>query len=113
MTSFHSHLLPGVPLALASAVVFGASAPLAKLLLGTVDAQLLAGVFYLGAGIGLADVHGGRAAVGLPAREAPLRLLDLPWLAAVILFGGLRRAAAAHAGAGSHLSGDRLPAAQS
>lgn len=85
----HSHLWPGVPLALASAVLFGASAPFAKLLLGTVDAQLLAGILYLGAGTGLAAVHGGRAMLGLPAPEAPLRRSDLPWLAAVVLFGGL------------------------
>ena len=88
MTRSHSHLWPGVPLALVSAVLFGASAPFAKLLLGTVEAQLLAGLLYLGAGIGLAAVHGGRAVVGLPAPEAPLRRPDLPWLAAVILFGG-------------------------
>jgi drug/metabolite transporter (DMT)-like permease len=88
MTNSHSILWPGVPLALTSAVLFGASAPFAKLLLGSMDAQLLAGLLYLGAGIGLAIVHGGRAAVGLPAPEAPLRRPDLPWLAAVVLFGG-------------------------
>jgi drug/metabolite transporter (DMT)-like permease len=88
MTNSNSILWPGVPFALASAVLFGASAPFAKLLLGAVDAQLLAGLLYLGAGIGLAAVHGGRALVGLPAPEAPLRRPDLPWLAAVVLFGG-------------------------
>jgi drug/metabolite transporter (DMT)-like permease len=84
-----SHLWPGVPLALASAVLFGMSAPLSKLLLGTVAPQLLAGLLYLGAGIGLAIVHLGRAALGIPAPEAPLRRSDLPWLAAVVLFGGI------------------------
>jgi drug/metabolite transporter (DMT)-like permease len=44
-----SHLWPGVPLALASAALFGATAPLAKVLLGVVDPQLLAGLLYLGA----------------------------------------------------------------
>jgi drug/metabolite transporter (DMT)-like permease len=78
-----------VPLALVSAVLFGASAPFAKLLLGEVSPQLLAGVLYFGAGIGLAVVHGSRAALGIPAPEAPLRRHDLPWLAAVVLFGGL------------------------
>ncbi len=43
-----SHLWPGVPLALGSAVLFGATAPLSKLLLGKIDAQLLAGLLYLG-----------------------------------------------------------------
>jgi drug/metabolite transporter (DMT)-like permease len=54
-----------------------------------VDPQLLAGLLYLGAGGGLAIIHLGRAAVGLPAPEAPLRMSDIPWLAAVVLFGGM------------------------
>ncbi|MCJ2055773.1 DMT family transporter [Methylobacterium sp. J-048] len=89
MKHVHSHLWPGVPLALVSAVLFGASAPFAKLLLGEMSPQLLAGLLYLGAGIGLAAVHGGRAVLGVPAPEAPLRRHDLPWLVAVVLFGGL------------------------
>ena len=63
----------GIPLALASAVLFGASTPFAKLLLGTVDPWLLAGLLYLGAGIGLAAVHLVARALRLPAAEAPLR----------------------------------------
>ena len=43
-----SHLWPGVPMALSSATLFGASAPLAKLLLGSVPPQILAGLLYLG-----------------------------------------------------------------
>jgi drug/metabolite transporter (DMT)-like permease len=89
MKHAHSHLWPGVPLALVSAVLFGASAPFAKLLLGEMSPQLLAGLLYLGTGIGLGVVHGSRAALGVPALEAPLRRHDLPWLAAVVLFGGL------------------------
>src|ERR1700732_1599612 len=80
---------PGVPMALAAAVLLGAAAPFAKLLLGEVEPQLLAGLLYLGAGIGLAAVHLGRAVLGLPALEAPLRTTDLPWLAAVVVFGGV------------------------
>src|ERR1700751_2486108 len=79
---------PGVPMALAAAVLFGAAAPFAKLLLGAVAPQLLAGLLYLGAGIGLAAVHFGRAALSIPAPEAPLRAGDLPWLATVVVFGG-------------------------
>lgn len=52
-----SHLWPGVPLALGSAVLFGGTAPAAKLLLGQVDPQVLAGLLYLGAGVGLTLVH--------------------------------------------------------
>ena len=84
-----SHLWPGVPLALGSAVLFGATAPLSKLLLGKVDAQLLAGLLYLGAGGGLMIVHLTRRAIGMPVPEAPLRRGDMPWLAAIILFGGV------------------------
>ena len=86
--SDRSHLWPGVPLALGSAVLFGASAPFSKLLLSSIDPWLLAGVLYLGAGIGLAAVHWGRSIVGLESPEAPLRRADLPWLSAVVLFGG-------------------------
>jgi drug/metabolite transporter (DMT)-like permease len=89
MSASHPHLWPGVPLALASAVLFGAAAPLSKLLIGVIDPWLLAGVLYLGAGAGLALVHLGRAIAGLPGIEAPLRRRDVPWLTAVILFGGL------------------------
>ena len=84
-----SHLWPGVPLALGSAVLFGASAPLSKLLIGTVDPWLLAGILYLGAGAGLLFVQGARASLGLRDAEAPLRRSDAPWLAAVIMFGGV------------------------
>jgi drug/metabolite transporter (DMT)-like permease len=34
-------------------------------------------------------VHAARLAIGLPAAEAPLRRSDLPWLAAIVLFGGV------------------------
>jgi len=78
-----------VPLALISAVLFGASAPFAKLLLGSMPPQLLAGLLYLGAGIGLVAIIASRAAFGAPAPEAPLRRHDLPWLAAVVLCGGV------------------------
>jgi drug/metabolite transporter (DMT)-like permease len=85
----HTHLWPGVPLAFASAVLFGASTPFAKLLLGSIDPQLLAGLLYLGAGGGLALVQAGRTALGIEASEASLRRSDLPWLVAVVAFGGV------------------------
>jgi drug/metabolite transporter (DMT)-like permease len=84
-----SPLWPGVPLAVASAVLFGASTPLAKLLLGSSDPQLLAGLLYLGAGVGLAIGQAGRSVLGLTVSEAPLRGADMPWLAAIIVFGGV------------------------
>src|SRR5216684_1916314 len=81
---------PGAPLALLSAVLFGASTPFAKLLLGEgISPWLLAGLLYLGSGIGLSIVHLGRRAIGLGSAEAPLRRADLPWLALVVLSGGV------------------------
>jgi drug/metabolite transporter (DMT)-like permease len=77
-------------MALSSAALFGASTPLAKLLLGRgVDVWLLAGLLYLGSGFGLALTHAAvRAAGGAPV-EAPLRRFDLPWLTLVVLSGGV------------------------
>jgi drug/metabolite transporter (DMT)-like permease len=89
MSFSHAHLWPGVPFALLSAVLFGASTPFAKLLLGSVDPWLLAGLLYLGAGLGLLVLHSARGMLRLPVSEAPLRRRDLPWLAAVILAGGV------------------------
>ncbi|TDU01125.1 drug/metabolite transporter (DMT)-like permease [Azorhizobium sp. AG788] len=79
----------GILLALLSAVLFGASTPLAKLLLGAVDPWMMAGLLYLGAGVGLGLMEAGRKLAGQPASEAPLQRADLPWLALVILAGGV------------------------
>jgi len=76
-------------LGLASAALFGASTPLAKLLLGEVDPWLLAGLLYLGSGIGLGIVHLSRQFLRIEPPEAPLRRADLPRLAAVVLAGGV------------------------
>lgn len=84
----HSHLWPGVPLALGSAALFGAAPPLSKLLLDTVNPFMLAGLLYLGAGVGLAVfrlLRGMQAAAG----EAQLARKDMPWLALAIGMGGI------------------------
>ena len=75
---------PGAPLALASAVLSGASTPIVKLLLGGTSPWMLAGLLYLGSGVGLAVLH-----QMWRSAEAPLRRSDLPWLAAVVLSGGV------------------------
>ena len=74
--------------ALAAALLFGASTPGAKLLLGAVSPWMLAGLLYLGSGAGLAVLAGARRLMGVRRTEAPLRAADLPWLAAVVLAGG-------------------------
>ena len=80
---------PGVPLALGSAVLFGAATPLSKWLLTSIGPQMLAGLLYLGAGLGLAVMYAARTALGLAAPEAPLRGRDLPWLFVIVIFGGI------------------------
>ena len=79
---------PGPLLALASATLFGTSTPVAKLLLGVTDPLLLAGLLYLGSGIGLGLIGLGARLSGRAA-EAPLRRRDLPWLGLIVLFGGV------------------------
>jgi hypothetical protein len=49
---------------------------------------LLAGILYLGSGVGLSAVLVVRRVLGLASEEAPLRRADLPWLGLVILSGG-------------------------
>ena len=83
------HDYNGPVLALSSAFLFGASTPIAKLLLGITDPLLLAGLLYLGSGAGLALVSTGGRSLGLGRSEAPLRARDLPWLGAIVLFGGI------------------------
>ena len=81
---------PGAPLAIASAALFGASTPLAKALLGDgVSPWLLAGLLYLGSGIGLVVIHFGRSLVGRPTGEAQLGRKDVGWMALVVLSGGI------------------------
>ena len=79
----------GPGLALGAAVLFGLSAPAAKLLAGTVDPWLLAGLLYLGSGVGLGLYRLGTRLLGGAAPEAPLGRTDLPWLAAAIATGGV------------------------
>ena len=79
----------GPTLALVSAALFGASTPLAKVLLRDVDPLLLAGLLYLGSGAGLLVLQGARRLARRDAHEAPLRGRQWLWLALAILLGGI------------------------
>lgn len=72
--------------ALGAAVLFGASTPFAKLLTGDMPPVLLAGLLYLGSGLGLTLARfirdGGFKPSGLPKNE-------WPWLLGAIFFGGV------------------------
>lgn len=78
--------------ALLAALLFGASTPLAKALTGTVPPLMLAGLLYLGSGMGLALVLGIRRAWAAPAREegqGGIPRAEWPWLIGAILAGGV------------------------
>lgn len=72
--------------ALVSAALFGASTPLAKLLVGEIAPLVLAGLLYLGSGVGLLAW----LLLRKPGTAAPnLSRRDLPWLAGAIALGGI------------------------
>lgn len=75
---------PGVLAALGAALLFGAGTPFAKLLLGPVSPWLLAGLLYLGSGIGLAiwRAAGRTETSRMPAAEAG-------WLGGAVISGGM------------------------
>jgi drug/metabolite transporter (DMT)-like permease len=75
-----------VVLALLSAALFGVSTPAAKALLGETSPAILAGLFYCGAGIGIAVLRRARPNRG---SEASLGRTEVPWLGAAILSGGV------------------------
>lgn len=74
----------GVLAALGAALLFGAGTPLAKLLLDAVNPWMLAGLLYLGSGVGLTlyRLLSHASAVRLPRNE-------VPWFAGAILAGGI------------------------
>lgn len=75
---------PGVSAALAAALLFGAGTPFAKLLLHTVSPWVLAGLLYLGSGIGLSLYRFIKRA---PAVRLPPS--EVPWLGGAIVAGGI------------------------
>jgi drug/metabolite transporter (DMT)-like permease len=73
----------GVPAAFGAALLFGAGTPLAKWLLTGVDPWLLAGLLYLGSGVGLTLY---RRIIRAPPVVLPRG--DLLWLAGAVAAGG-------------------------
>ncbi|MGZ0076341.1 DMT family transporter [Methylomonas sp. EFPC3] len=72
--------------ALMAAILFGASTPFAKLLVGEVSPILLGGLLYLGSGIGLSIIRLIRDWSWKPSGLMPS---EWPWLVGGILFGGV------------------------
>jgi drug/metabolite transporter (DMT)-like permease len=81
---------PGVLSALCAGVLFGASTPLAKRLMQGIDPWMLAGLLYLGSGVGLGVYRALRRMLRGPAADAvSVRGADRWWLAAAISAGGI------------------------
>ena len=70
-------------LAMAAAMLFGLSTPAAKAVVGSVEPLLLAGLLYLGSGLGL-----GALILFGHRRGVHLKRSDLPWLLTTVVFGG-------------------------
>jgi len=81
----------GVGYALLAAVLFGASTPFSKMLVGEFAPVTLAAMLYLGSGIGLLAWFSLRALLSGERQAAGARLMwpDLPWLVGAILAGGI------------------------
>lgn len=84
-------LRAGPSYALLAAALFGASTPVAKLLLGEISPLLLAGLLYAGSGLALSAWLWGNGLVrrGGAGREATLKRSDLGWLGGAVLSGGV------------------------
>jgi drug/metabolite transporter (DMT)-like permease len=81
--------IPPALIALAAAGLFGASTPAAKLLIGQIHPQLLAGLLYLGSGTGLILLQIGSRFLWNEKPEVSLKRTDLPWLVGAVLSGGV------------------------
>jgi drug/metabolite transporter (DMT)-like permease len=79
----------GITYAIAAAALFGASLPFAKRLVGDVPPLMLAGLLYLGSGLGLSLMVGLRKYIARGDLDIawPVRA-DWAWLAGAIFFGG-------------------------
>jgi len=80
----------GPLLALVAAALFGGATAAAKALLGDVTPFMLAGLLYLGSGLGLGIFILARRFLGTGCRHSiSLTRSDLPWLAGAVLCGGV------------------------
>jgi drug/metabolite transporter (DMT)-like permease len=73
--------------ALTAAALFGATTPVAKALLGPLPPFMVAGLFYLGSGVGLGAILLGRRF--WRATGHGLRAREIAWLGGAIAFGGV------------------------
>ena len=80
---------PGIAYALLGAALFGASTPVAKLLVGEIGPLTLAGLLYAGSGLGLGLWLALRAWLRPGAAGARIARGDAKWLAGAVVSGGV------------------------
>jgi len=83
-----SPALPFILQALLAAIFFGASAPIAKLLLGDIAPIFLAAFLYIGSGTGISLVKLTQR-IRSKDVEAGIKRADIKWLAGAIISGGI------------------------
>ncbi len=107
--------MKGAFYALLAALLFGASTPLAKSLLPQMTPLMLAGLLYLGSGVGLGVFALIRSrSRRLRSKEAALTRADWPWLAgAIACHRRSRRTGAAYVGTRGDTCGKPLALAES
>ncbi len=81
----------GIVYAVGAALLFGASTPFAKLLIGSMSPLMLAGLLYAGSGFGLLFCLGINKITPIRRRqdEAAITKQDIPWLAGAVISGGI------------------------
>jgi drug/metabolite transporter (DMT)-like permease len=80
---------PGIAYALGGAALFGASTPVAKLLVGEMSPLMLAGLLYAGSGLGLGSWLLLRRWLRPAAVRPVLARADYKWLAGAVVSGGV------------------------
>ena len=80
---------PGIAYALLGAALFGASTPIAKLLVGEIGPLMLAGLLYAGSGLGLGSWLVLRRWIRPVPGRPRLAATDYKWLAGAIVSGGV------------------------
>jgi len=84
-----NHITP-ISQSIIAAILFGASAPIAKLFLGDINPITLAGLLYLGCGFGLLIIKITQKLINKQnATEAKIKKEDIGWLLGAIIAGGV------------------------
>ncbi len=80
---------PGIAYALLGAALFGASTPIAKLLVGEIGPVMLAGLLYAGSGVGLGLWLAVRGFLWRAAERPRFAPGDYKWLTGAVISGGV------------------------